>query len=191
MTRFPFGSEEVGRSDPELDRIAAELEGYADETRATPPASLASRILTAVDAEPEPRPGAWSHFTAALVALRRPAQAVAAVAILAAAVVGALALAEIAERARTDGFGSSTSPLPSPTITMVPTVTPSATPTPSVTASPTTSATATPAATVTPRPTLTPAAVETPDASDDHETPEASASDDHGGHGDSGGSSDD
>ena len=185
MTRFPFGSEELGRTDPELDRIGAQLEGYADETRSTPPEGLASRILAAVDAEPEPRVGAWARFSAALVGLRRPAQALAAVAVLGAAVVGALALAEIADRTRTDGFGSSSSPVASPAVT----------PSPSATPSPTLAPTPSPTPTASPTPTLspTPEAVQTPDASADQETPEPSASDDDGGddHSGSGGGGDD
>jgi hypothetical protein len=185
MTRFPFGSEELGRTDPELDRVAAELESYADQTRATPPPALATRILAAVDAESDPRPGAWARFSAALVGLRRPARALAAVAVLAAAVVGALALAEIADRARTDGFGASSSPLPSATLTLSPTPSP----TPSLSATPSPSPTATPSPTASPSPSAPASVVETPEASDDHadETPEPTATDggedDHSGPG--------
>lgn len=171
MTRHPYGPDELDRVDPELDRIADELERYAAARSGEPSLGLPSRIQAAIDDEPGPRRGWWAALLAGLRGLRGPARAVAVMAVGVAVVVGALALGELAERARQDNVGSS--PSPSPMVT--PSVTPTPSPSPSGTPSPSPSPTASPSDEPTTRPS--------PAASDDDgevETPEPSESDHSG-----------
>jgi hypothetical protein len=163
MTRHPYGPDELDREDATLDRVAERLESYASRRSAEPPADLAARIMATIDDEPAPRAGWWASVSAGLRAWRAAARALAVTAILVAAVVGAVAIGELAERVRQENVGSSpglvpSSPSPSPTLTP----TPSPSPSPSLSPSP--------------------SPVPSPSASDDDEveTPEPSGSDDSG-----------
>ena len=143
MSRHPYGPDELDREDASLDRVADRLERYATERRAEPPMGLASRIMATIDDEPDPTLGWWASFTSGLAAWRTPARALAVAAVLVAAVVGAIALGELSERARQDNIGSSPSPAllaPSPTPTLTPTPSPSPSASSSPTASPSASA---------------------------------------------------
>lgn len=161
MTRHPYGPDELDRDDAALDRVAERLESYAARRSAEPPVDLATRIMATIDDEPAPRAGWWAGASAGLRAWRAPARALAVTAMLVAAVVGAIAIGELAERARQENVGSSPSAVPS---------TPSPSPTPTATPSPS------------PTPTPSPSLVPSPSASDDDEfeTPEPSESDDSG-----------
>lgn len=173
MTRHPYGPDELDRVDPELDHIAEELERYAAARSAEPSLGLASRIRAAVDDEPEPRRAWWAAFGASVRGLRGPARAAAVMAMGVAVIVGALALGELAERARQDNVGTSPSPSPIFTPSATPTRSPSPSDTPSPSPSPSPSASPSDEATVRPSPT----------ASDDDgevETPEPSESDHSG-----------
>ena len=64
MTRHPFDSDELGRTDPELDRIGERLERYSAQARGEPPPDLSGRILAALELEPHPR-GRFASFVAA------------------------------------------------------------------------------------------------------------------------------
>lgn len=159
MSRYPYGHDELDRGDESLDEVARRLERYADERRANPPMDLATRIRATIADEPDPALGWW----AGLAAWRAPAQALAAAAVIVAAVMGAMALGQLADRARQDDVGSS----PIPSLLVSPS--PSPTPTPS----PSASASSTPSVSPSPSPT----------ASDDDgevETPEPSESDNSG-----------
>jgi hypothetical protein len=138
MTRHPYGPDELDRVDPELGRVAGELERYAASRPGEPPLDLAARIQAAIDDESDPRAGWWAAFTAGLRGLRGPARAVAVAAVGVAVVVGALALGDLAERARQDNLGASSTPSPlvTPTASPTPSATPSPSPSPSATASP-------------------------------------------------------
>ena len=137
MTRHPFHSSELGRDDPEMDRIADTLERYADATAAEPPIGLATRIRDVIDDQPRPAGGWWASVLAALTPLRGPARIVLAAAVVIAAVMGAIALGELADRAPVD---TGTTPPPSVVDTPVPTPTPTVSPTPSPTPQPSASA---------------------------------------------------
>ena len=166
MSRHPYGPDELDREDASLDRVADRLERYATERRAEPPMDLGSRIMATIDDEPDPARGWWATLTLGLAAWRTPARALAIAAVLVAAVVGAIALGELAERARQDNIGSSPSPAlltPSATPTMTPTPTPSPSPSPSAS----------------PSPTVAPSATASED-DDEVETPEPSESDNSG-----------
>jgi hypothetical protein len=165
MTSNPFDSGELGRTDPELDRIAQRLEGYAAEAGGQAPLDLASRIRDAVDREPSPGRGVmhWLRLHSG------PVTAAAAAAAVVAVVAGALAIGQLAERTP-EQVG--TSPSPSVVPTPTPTPTPSRSPTP------------TPSPSETPTPAITPSETAAPSATDDHggaETPEPTGSDDSGG----------
>ena len=171
MSRNPYGTDEPDRDDPGLDRVADELERYAAAERREPPLDLAGRIHAAVDAEPDPRRGWLRSLTAVLPAWRAPARALAVGAVLLVAVVGALAVGELVERARQADVGAS----PTPPVVVSPSPSPSASPTPSPSPSPTPSPI--PSATPTPVPrTPEPSAT----GSDEAETPEPSESDNSG-----------
>jgi len=165
MSRNPYGPDELDREDSSLDRVADRLERYASEQRAEPPMDLANRIMATIDDEPVPARNWWTSFMSGLGAWRTPARALAVAAVLVAAVVGAIAFGELAERARQDNIGSSPSPAlltPSPS----PTVTRTSSPTPTQRPSPSPS----------PSPTATPS----PSDDDEVETPEPSESDNSG-----------
>jgi hypothetical protein len=140
MTHHPFDSDELGRVDPELDRVAERLERYAAEARAEPPLGLTGMIRSAVDLEPHPR----GRFRALLARWSGPARAMAAGAVVVLVVAGAIALGQLVELTRQQ-VGATPSPTVIPTPTAIPT--PSPTPRPTPTASPTPSPTSTPAAT--------------------------------------------
>ena len=177
MTRHPFDSDELGRSDPELDRVAERLERYSAQARGEPPPDLSGRIHAALELEPHPG-GRFASFVATWSA---PARAIAGAAIVLLLVVGGLALGQLIERTR-EQVGAT----PSPSVMVTPSPTPTSTPTPSPTpiTSPTPSAS--------PGPTVTPSMVPTPSASDDDgtETPQPTESDNSGPGGGGGGGSD-
>ena len=167
MNLHPFDSHELGRDDPDLGRVADALERYADDAGGEPPVDLAFRIRSAVDAEPIRR----GPF-ALLATWRRPVRLLTAAVVVLAAVVGAVALGDLADRARTD-LGTSPSPSTVSTPTPIPTPTPTPTPTPAPTVTPSPSAS----------PTVTPSDTAEPSATDDGggvETPEPSESDNSG-----------
>jgi hypothetical protein len=159
----PYDPSELGRHDPELDRIARELEQQAAAMGGEPPPDLAGRILTAVEDEPIPS-SRWSWVTG----LRHPAQFLAAAAVVVVAITGALAIGSLIDQARPDVGGE-----PTPVVLPSPSVTPS--PSPSLSVSPSASPSASPS------PTATPTLIVQPTPSDDDdevETPEPSESDD-------------
>jgi hypothetical protein len=171
MTSNPFGSGELGRTDPELDRVAQQLERYAADAGAQPPLDLATRIRDAVDREPVPGRGVmhWLRLHS------RPLTAAAAAAAVVAVVAGAIAIGQLAERTQ-EQVGTSPSPAAVPTLTPAPTHRP--TPTPS------SSPTPTPSPSESPSPSPTSSESAAPSATDDHggaETPQPSESDDGGG----------
>ena len=131
----PYDPHELDRLDPELDRVARELEEHAAAVRGEPPHDLASRVRAAIEDEPLPA-SQWAW----LAGLRRPARGLAAAAVLVAAVTGALAISSLIDDARPDiGGPSAPALLPSPSETPVlePTPSPTVTPSPSVTPRPT------------------------------------------------------
>ncbi|MCA1568737.1 MAG: hypothetical protein LC798_00120 [Chloroflexi bacterium] len=166
MSRYPFDSAELGRHDADMDRVAARLEGYASDM-GEPPIDLAVRIRAALDEEPIPPTGWWASLLATLAGWQGPLRLVVATAVLAIAVVGAVVLGDLADRAR-ESTGSS----PPPSQTMLPSPMPSPTPTP----------TPSPTPTLTPSPSSSASETADPSASDDDddevETPEPSESDD-------------
>ena len=167
MNRHPFDSHELGRAEPELDRVGQALERHAAEESGEPPLDLASRIRSAVDAEPARR----GPFAGLLATWRSPVRAVAAAVVVLAAVVGALALGELADRAR-DDVGAT----PGPSVVITPSPIPTPTPSPSPSPSPT------PSSTPSPTPSVTPSETAEPSSTDDDEveTPEPSESDNSG-----------
>jgi hypothetical protein len=162
----PYDPHELDRLDPELDRVARQLEEHAAGAGGEPALDLPSRIWAAIEDEPAPASrwawvGGW----------RGPARALAAGAVVVAAVTGAIAIGALIDRARPDVGGP-----PTPAIVPSPSESPSAQPTlsPSPIVTPTLSPSATPSPTVapaTPRPTPS-------DDEDEIETPEPSESDD-------------
>jgi uncharacterized membrane protein YgcG len=147
----PYDPHELDRLDPELDRVALELEEHAAGVRGEPPLDLASRVWAAIENEPLPA-SRWAW----LAGLRRPARGLAAAAVVVAAVTGALAIGSLIDDARPDVGGPS-----------APEILPSPSETPS------------PEPTVSPSPTVTPAPSATPSPTDDEvETPEPSESED-------------
>jgi hypothetical protein len=166
MTRHPFDSGELGRDDPEMDRIGEALEHYAATAGDEPPMALAMRIREAIDDEPLPASGWWASALAFLAPLRGPARVMLAAAVVVAAVVGAIALGELANRATID-TGS-----PPPSVIETPIPTPTPTPTPTLTPTPTPSA----------EPSASPSPTETDDQ-DDVETPEPTETEDSSGSG--------
>ena len=155
----PYDPAELGRHDPELDRVAFELERQTAAMGGEPPVDLAGRILSAIDDEPIPA-SRWAW----LGEFRGPARVLAAAAVVVVAITGALAIGSLIEQARPDvGGPQSPAVLPSPFET----------PSPSLSASP--------SPTLSPTPTLTPSPTVSPSPSDDDdesETPEPSESDD-------------
>ena len=178
MTRRPFDSSELGRNDPEMDRIGAHLERYAQESAGEPPLDLVMRIQATVDDEPLPARGWWASLLAAFAGWHQAARLAMATAVVAAAAIGALVVGDLADRARNN---TGATPVPSVNLTPspLPTVTPTQTPTPVPTPTPTPSASES-----------APASVD-PTASDDDdevETPEPTESDsDNSGPGGGGG----
>ncbi len=167
MTSNPFDSGELGRTDPELDRVGQRLEQYAAEAGGQPPLDLAARVRAAVDLEPVHGRG-FMHW---LHAHSGPVTAMAAAAALVAVVAGALAIGQLVDRTQ-DRVGTS----PSPQVVVTPAPTPSPTPTPS------------PSPTSSPSPSERPSETVAPSGTDDQggtETPEPSESD-HGGSDNSG-----
>ena len=175
MTRHPFDSGELGRNDPEMDRLGEGLERYASEVGGEPPMDLATRIRAALDDEPTPASGWWGSLVAVLASWHGPARLALGTAVVAAAVIGALVLGDLADRARNNNTGSTPTPAPSVIVTPSPTTTP----TPTQSPSPTPSTSPTPSAS----PTPTPSATGAPSATDDDggvETPRPSESDNSG-----------
>ena len=169
MTRqHPFDPSELDRPTDDVTPIARELEALASAGSVAPPPDLAARVQDRIAAEPD-RAGGW---LAGLFGggLRTNMFATAAVAVV--AIVGAIALGQLAATVRQLDVGSTPSPslqLPSPLqtpiVTPTPSVTPSASPSGSPSASPTSS----------PEPS--------PSATDEVETPEPSEDDDDSGRG--------
>jgi hypothetical protein len=149
MTRHPFDSGELGRNDPEMDRVGAHLERYAAEVADEPPIDLVTRIQATIDEEPVPATGWWASLLAAFSAWQQPARLAVATAVVVAAVVGAFAVSGLVDRARND-IGTSPVPSvivsPSPIATATPTPTAVPTPTPTSSASPSASGSAEPTA---------------------------------------------
>ncbi|HEY6607869.1 MAG TPA: hypothetical protein VI277_01610 [Candidatus Limnocylindria bacterium] len=182
MTHHPYGPDELDRADPELDEVAHAIERYALDHDGKMPAGLPSRIIAAIDMEPDPEPRWWAVLLAGPRAWRPAGRLAAMAAVIAIATVGAVALGAIVEGVRPSvGTSSPPSPIISPSEAPTDAVTPS--PTPSLSSSPSSSATpsslqASPA----PSPTVVPATA-VPTASDDDdedETPEPSESDNSG-----------
>jgi hypothetical protein len=124
----PYDPHELDRLDPELDRVARELEEHAAGVRGEPPLDLASRVWAAIENEPPPA-SRWAW----LAGLRRPARGLAAAAVVVAAVTVALAIGSLIDDARPDVGGPSAPeilPSPSETPSLEPTVSPSPTVTP-------------------------------------------------------------
>ena len=174
----PYDPAELGRHDPELDRIAEELERHVAAMGGEPPLDLTGRILSAIDDEPMPT-SRWSW----LIGLRGPARLLAAAAVVVVAITGALAIGSLIDQARQNVGGEPTPVLlPSPSETLAPSPSPSASPSASPSLSPS----------PTPTPSVTPTVQATPSDDDDEvETPEPSESDnDNSGPGGGGGDDD-
>lgn len=157
----PYDPSELGRHDPDVDRIARELEQQAAAMGGEPPMDLTGRILSAIEQEPIPR-SRWAW----LGGLRGPARLLAAAAVVVVSITGALAIGSLIEQARQDVGGP-----PTPVVLPSPSETPSPSPSPS--ASPSGSPSPSPSATSTPTLRATPS-----DDDDEVETPEPSESDD-------------
>jgi len=160
----PYDPAELGRHDPELDRIAQELERQAAAMGGEPPLDLTGRILSAIDDEPMPS-SRWSW----LIGLRGPARLLAAAAVVVVAITGALAIGSLIDQARQNVGGE-----PTPVVLPSPSETPSPTPSPSN--SPSESPSPSPSPTETP--SVPPTVQPTPSDDDEVETPEPSESDD-------------
>lgn len=178
MSRNPYGTDELDRLDPDLDRVADELERYAASERGEPAVDLAGRVHAAVDAEPDPPLGWRRSLPATLRAWRAPARGLALAAMLVVAVVGALAVSELIERARNGDVGTSPtpaviSPSPSPSLSATPSPSPSPSPSPTVAPTP-------------PPATPVPSASESEDESESAEPSESDNSGPGGGGGDDG-----
>jgi len=161
----PYDPHELDRLDPELDRVARQLEEHAAEARGEPPLDLAQRIWAAIEDEPAPT-SRWGWLTG----WRGPARWLAAAAVVVAAVTGTIAIGSLIDRARPDVGGPPT-----------PIVVPSPSESPSLETSPSPSASPSPTMTPAPSPSATPSTVAQPTPSDDDdeiETPEPSESDD-------------
>jgi hypothetical protein len=175
--------DELDRADPTLDEVALRIESYATRSGSEPPADLASRIAAAIADEPVPA-SRWAWLSS----WREPMRAVAAVAVLAAVIGGALLAGTLIDRARNVG----SSPTPAvPSISPSPSSSPSLTPSPTASPSSSPSATPQPTVSVTPLPTVAPGTPVPPPSDDDDEleTPEPSESDDdNSGPGGGGGS---
>jgi hypothetical protein len=174
MIRHPYGPDELDRTDPALDGIAEQLQTYASDQRSGPPLDLAARIHAAIEVEPDPAVGWWARFTSSMVPWATPTRGLAAVAVVAAAVIVALVVGDLANLVR-GPISPGSSPSPS---FVIPSPTPFRSSTPSVSPSPSPSPSSEPSQTSSPRPS-TPA----PSATDDDdrfETPEPSESDNSG-----------
>jgi hypothetical protein len=157
----PYDPSELGRHDPEVDRIARDLERQAAAMGGEPPLDLTGRILSAIEQEPIPT-ARWTWLSG----LRGPARLLAAAAVVVVSITAAIAIGSLIEQARQDVGGP-----PTPVVLPSPSETPSPSPSPSVTPSVSTS----PSPTATPTPTVQ----ATPSDDDDEvETPEPSESDD-------------
>ncbi|MGH2402648.1 MAG: hypothetical protein ACRDE6_08035 [Candidatus Limnocylindria bacterium] len=167
MTRHPFDSGELGRTDPEMDRVGQQLERYAADRADEPPMDLAARIQATLDEEPIPAAGWWASLLGVLATWHGPARLALAAAVVLAVVVGAVTLGELVDRARTNTGAS-----PSPSVIVTPT--PTASPTPTIAPTPTPTATPSPSPSTTP----TPLPTESDDGGEELETPEPSESDD-------------
>jgi hypothetical protein len=179
MTRHPFDSGELGRTDPEMDRLGEGLERYAVEAGGEPPMDLASRIRATLDDEPTPARGWWGALMGVFAPWHGIARLALGTAVVAAAVIGALVLGDLADQARNNNVGSTPTPSPSETLTPSPTSTPSPTQSPSPTPSPSIA----PTPSVRPTPTPSVPATVVPTATDDDggvETPSPSESDSSG-----------
>ncbi len=167
MTRQPFNPGELGRDDPDLDALAAELESLRHGTE-LPSAGFHERVLAAVEAaDPPPRSWLAAIFAPGIGgAWQGAALAVVLVLGITAALLGSGLLDGLR---RQPGTGPSVVPSAStePTITPSPSVSPSVTPSPSASPSPT--------ATPSPSPS-----VEASASDDEVETPEPSESDNSG-----------
>lgn len=164
--------DELDRVDPTLDEVALRVESYATRSGGEPPADLVSRITAAIADEPVPA-SRWAWLSS----WREPMRAVAAVAVLAAVIGGALLAGTLIDRARNVG----SSPTPAvPSISPSPSSSPSSTPSPTASPSSSPSATPQPTISVTPLPTVAPGTpLPSPsDDDDEFETPEPSESDD-------------
>jgi hypothetical protein len=180
------------------DPVSDELERYARATAHQPSGGFADRVMAAVEREPAPRRGALAWLAAAIGGrgpAGRWAQAGVLAATVALAVVGALAIGQLAERTQ-DNVGSSSSPAATDSAAPSPSAAPSAAGTPSQSPSsvPSPSPAASPPATPAASPTddETPEPGETPDdeTPEPGETPEPS-DDDGGNSGPGGGDGDD
>jgi hypothetical protein len=183
MTRHTFDSGELGRNDPEMDRVGAHLERYAAEVADEPPVDLVTRIRATIDEEPVPATGWWASLLAAFSAWQQPARLAMATAVVAAAVVGAFAVSGLVERARND---IGTSPVPSVIVRPSPIATPTPTPTPVPTPTPTSSASPPASGSVEPTASDDDDEVETPDPSEtasDNSGPGGGDDDDNSGPG--------
>lgn len=146
---------------PELRSVEAKLADYVASTDDAPSPGFADWVMRSIEGEPAPRRG-----IAAAIALwfsqpgpmRRVAQAVVVVAIVAAGIGSAIAIGNLGGVLPQPG--SSPSPLPSVEATPVPSASPSPSPRPSLSPSP--------SPTVNP----TPIPTESPDDPDELETPE-------------------
>ena len=183
---------ELDRADPALDEVAQRLEGYASSAGGEPPSGLTSRILAAIEDEPDPV-GRWAW----LGTWQGPLRFAAAAGALVIVIVGALAFGTLLDRAR--DIGSSAPPVPSLPVSP----TPSASPSPTVSPSPTDSASPSPSVSPMPSPTHddrfeTPEPGETPEPAEtprpvqsDNSGPGGGGSSGPGGGGSSGSGSDD
>lgn len=155
----PYDPAELGRHDPELDRVALELERQSAAMGGEPPMDLAGRIMTAIEDEPIPA-SRWAW----LGGFRGPARLLAAAAVVVVAITGALAIGSLMQQAQPD-VGGPLTPIILPSPSETPTPTPTASPSPS----PSTTPTLSPSPSVSPSPS---------DDDDEIETPEPSESDD-------------
>ena len=185
MTHHPYGPDELDVHDEELDRVAHALEAYAADRTGPVPAGLPSRIVAAIEAEPDSAQGWWASLLAGPRSWHPIGQLSAVAAVVVIAAVGAFALAGIVDELRPDvGATPPASPVVVPSDSPAPSDSPSPSPSPSPTASPT----PTLAPTVAPTPPSTPVpATPVPTASDDDDetpepddTPEPSDSDNSG-----------
>lgn len=197
MTRRPFDPDELGGVEPELGRVAGELESYGRLTAGETPHHLSNRVMDAIAAEPAPRRGMLAGLLAPLTAWPRSnavrAVLVAGTMILA---VGAVVIAgQLAQLFEPSQVGPSPAPsqVESTTATPSPTAEESVTPSPSVTPTPSPTQTPRPPS-PTPRPTETetetpePGTVEPTGSPDEEESETPDASEDNSGPG--GGGSD-
>jgi hypothetical protein len=179
MTHHPYGPDELDRADPELEGVAHELERYATSQHGQPPPDLVGRIHAAIDAVPDPERHWWTSLLVGPGSWRPVGRMMAAAAVLAIAVLGAVAVGQVIDSVRPDvGTSPQPSPVTRPSESPTPSASPSPTPTP--TASPTPTPSVEPSLTVTPTPPPATAVPTASDDDDDDETPEPSESDNSG-----------